>query len=70
MNVLFILKYSAKVLQAEHISHGYVLFIGHSNCSNVAAAYGNEQFGLIDNWLCSVKDVYKRKFYIFYTVSK
>jgi carbonic anhydrase len=35
--------------------------IGHYNCGGVTAACGSGQFGLIDNWLRSIKDVYRCK---------
>lgn len=51
-------------------NHGYVLFIDDYNCSDVIAAYYYGRFGLINNWLCSIKDVYRRKVFIFLYCSK
>jgi carbonic anhydrase len=33
---------------------------GHYGCGGVRAAIGHTQFGLIDNWLRNIKDVYDR----------
>jgi carbonic anhydrase len=36
-----------------------ILILGHYNCGGVTAAQGHGQFGLIDNWLRNIKDVYR-----------
>ncbi|CEI98590.1 Putative Carbonic anhydrase [Rhizopus microsporus] len=54
LNCLSVLQYAVEVLKVEH-----VVVCGHSNCGGVAAALGQQQFGLIDNWLRNVKDVYR-----------
>ncbi|KAI9263074.1 carbonic anhydrase [Sporodiniella umbellata] len=54
LNCLSVLQYAVDVLKVEH-----VIVCGHSNCGGVAAAMGNGQFGLIDNWLRNIKDVYR-----------
>lgn len=51
-NALFLLLFC-------HTSHN--LFLGHYNCGGVGAAIGHGQFGLIDNWLRYIKDVYRCK---------
>lgn len=54
MNCISVLHYAVKVLKVEH-----VLVVGHYGCGGVKAAMSNQQFGLIDNWLRNIKDVYR-----------
>ena len=54
MNMLSVLDYAVNVLQVKH-----VIVTGHYGCGGVIAAMSNQQFGLIDNWLCHIKDVYR-----------
>lgn len=52
LNCLSVMQYSIEVLKVKH-----VVVCGHYGCGGVKASMGDDSFGLIDNWLCHLKDV-------------
>jgi carbonic anhydrase len=53
MNMLSVVDYAVNVLEVKH-----VIVCGHYGCGGLRAAMSNRQFGIIDNWIRHIKDVY------------
>ncbi|PVZ15912.1 MULTISPECIES: carbonate dehydratase [unclassified Pseudomonas] len=53
LNCLSVIQYAVDVLKVKHI-----LVTGHYGCGGVRAAMQDQQFGLIDGWLRSIRDLY------------
>ena len=55
LNCLSVIQYAVEVLKVKHI-----IVCGHYGCGGVGAAMQNREFGLIDNWLRHLKDIYQK----------
>ena len=53
INLMSVLEYAVNVLKIRHI-----IVCGHYGCGGVRAAMDRQEFGLIDNWLRKIKDIY------------
>ncbi|SBT19375.1 Carbonic anhydrase 2 [Marinomonas gallaica] len=54
LNCLSVIQYAVDVLQVKHI-----MVVGHYGCGGIKAAMETKEYGLIDNWLRHIKDVYR-----------
>src|SRR5690606_23269969 len=53
LNCLSVIQYAVDVLKVKHI-----LVTGHYGCGGVRAAMRDQQLGLIDGWLRTLRDLY------------
>jgi carbonic anhydrase len=53
LNLLSVIEYAVKYLGVKHI-----IVCGHYGCGGIKAAMGNDSFGVLNNWLRNIKDVY------------
>lgn len=53
LNCMSVIQYAVDVLKVKH-----VLVTGHYGCGGVRAAMQDSQFGLIDGWLRTIRDLY------------
>ncbi len=53
-NALSVIEYATEVLHVKHI-----IVCGHYNCGGIRTAMSHRYFGLINNWLRHVKDIYR-----------
>jgi carbonic anhydrase len=54
MNCLSVIQYAVEVLKVKHI-----IVCGHYGCGGIQSAFDNKEYGLIDNWLRNIKDLYR-----------
>lgn len=54
LSMLSVLDYSVNVLGVTD-----VIVCGHYGCGGIMAALGSKPFGLVENWLRNIKDVYR-----------
>jgi len=54
MNMLSVLDFAVNILKVKHI-----IVAGHYGCGGITAAMNRKQYGLLDNWLIHLKDVYQ-----------
>jgi carbonic anhydrase len=54
LNCLSVIQFAVDILKVEHI-----IVCGHYGCGGVIASLNNKSYGLIDNWLRHLQDVYR-----------
>lgn len=55
LNCLSVLQYAVDILKIQH-----VIVCGHYGCGGILAAMQDRQYGIIDNWLTNIRDIYSR----------
>ncbi|MCW5914661.1 MAG: carbonic anhydrase [Chitinophagaceae bacterium] len=54
LNLLSVLQFAVEILRVKHI-----IVCGHHNCGGIKAAMQDESYGLMDQWIWNIKDVYR-----------
>ncbi len=54
LNLISVLQYAVEVLKVEH-----VIVCGHYGCGGVRTSMTHNHYGVINKWLCNIKDVYR-----------
>ncbi len=55
LNMLSVLQFAVEILKIKHI-----IVCGHHNCGGIAAALSNNSYGLMDQWIWNIKNVYSQ----------
>ncbi|HEY5464007.1 MAG TPA: carbonic anhydrase [Hanamia sp.] len=54
LNLLSVLQFAVEILKVRHI-----IVCGHHNCGGIAAALSKKSYGLMDQWIWNIKNVYR-----------
>ena len=54
LNMLSVLQFAVEILKVKHI-----IVCGHHNCGGVSAAMSHKSYGLMDQWIWHIKNVYR-----------
>lgn len=54
LNLLSVLQFAVEILHVKHI-----IVCGHQNCGGIAAALQSHSYGLMDQWIWNIKNVYR-----------
>ena len=54
LNMLSVLQFAVEILKVNHI-----IVCGHHNCGGISAAMEHKSFGLMDQWIWNIKNVYR-----------